>query len=42
MSEPIDPDLYESLVETVNILSDPDTMAAITEAEAELKEEMEV
>jgi prevent-host-death family protein len=29
-------DEYESLVETLNILSDPDTMGALAEAEAEL------
>ncbi|MDP4015331.1 MAG: type II toxin-antitoxin system Phd/YefM family antitoxin [Candidatus Nanopelagicales bacterium] len=28
-------DEYESLIETLNILSDPDTMAAIAEARAE-------
>lgn len=29
-------DEYESMIETLNILSDPDTMAAIEEAEADL------
>lgn len=27
---------YESLIETLNILSDPDTMAALAEAEADI------
>ena len=30
-------DEYESLVETVNILSDPDTMAAVAEAESDIE-----
>ncbi len=30
---------YESLVETLNILSDDDTMAAINEAESEVSED---
>ena len=30
-------DEYESLVETVNILSDPDAMAAVAEAESDIK-----
>ena len=30
-------DEYESLVETVNILSDPDTMAAVEEAESDIE-----
>ncbi len=29
-------DEYEGLVETLNILSDPDTMAAVEEAEADI------
>jgi antitoxin YefM len=29
-------DEYESMVETLNILSDPDTMAAIAEGDADL------
>ena len=29
-------DEYESMIETLNILSDPETMAAIEEAEADL------
>ncbi len=32
-------DEYESLVETLNVLSDDDTMAAIREGEAELSED---
>ena len=31
-------DEYEELVETLNILSDPDTMAALAEAEADIEE----
>ena len=31
-------DEYEELVETLNILSDPDTMAALAEAEADIDE----
>ena len=31
-------DEYESLVETINILSDPDTMAALEESEADIRE----
>ena len=30
-------DEYESLVETVNILSDPDTMAGVEEAESDIE-----
>ena len=30
-------DEYESLIETLNILSDPDTMSALAEAESDLK-----
>ena len=32
-------DEYESLVETLNILSDEDTMAAISEGESEISED---
>lgn len=31
-------DEYESLVETLNILSDPDTMAVLEESEADIRE----
>lgn len=31
-------DEYESLVETINILSDPDTMAALEASEADMRE----
>lgn len=34
----LDIEEYESMVETLNILSDDDTIAALTEAEADLQE----
>lgn len=33
----LDSEVYESIMETIDILSDPETMVAIAEAEAELE-----